>query len=96
MPQASDLQRALMAKWFPKCTNGFDNDSGIDDGVAIAFLLARGWTETSGLWHKPTLSYQPSVYEVECLTFLRDEWDHDWAEPLFYTLEHNGDFVNAE
>lgn len=68
MPQASDEQRAQMAKWF--------GGNGIDDGPPMRFLLARGWTERGGMWRKPTEGYTPSYYEWACLEFLCDEWDH--------------------
>lgn len=78
MPQASDEQRDLMAKWFP-----VDNEAGVDDWQPIQFLQARGWAEKAGMWSKPSPSYNPSYYEVQCLLFLRDEWDYDWLTPLF-------------
>lgn len=84
MPTASDYQRALMAKWFPSTDP--DNSSGVNDGPPYAFLIARGWTEKSGLWSKPTSFHNPSMYEVECLLFLRDEWDYDFTRPLYQEL----------
>ena len=83
MPQASDVRRARMAQWFPTGRDGCINRSGTDDGAPARFLLARGWTEEAGMWSKPTQSYNPSIYEVECLLFLRDEWDYDWYKPLY-------------
>lgn len=87
MPQASDEQRALMAKWFPVYVDGpygvTANDSGIADGPPAHFLLIRGWIEINGMWHKPTPAHSPSIYEVECLRFLRDEWDYDFHRPLY-------------
>jgi hypothetical protein len=73
MPSASDELRNLMVTWF----------GDMDAGPPAQFLLARGWTEKNGYWSKPTESHNPSVYEVTCLRFLRDEWDHDWVRPLF-------------
>ena len=73
MPQAADDQRALMNQWF----------GSIDCIGPIDFLLARGWTEKGGMWSKPTPAYDPSIYEVECVKFLRDEWDYDWHRPLY-------------
>jgi hypothetical protein len=58
-----------MTRWF----------GDIDDYPPTAFLLARGWTEHAGMWTKPTPAHTPSTAEVECLTFLRDEWDYDPA-----------------
>lgn len=88
MPTSSDQQRALMAKWFPTF-DGPDgpttpNDSGIADGPPIRFLIRRGWDlDNGGMWSKPTPSYNPSIYEIECLLFLRDEWDYDFHKPIF-------------
>lgn len=86
MPQASDTDRALMAKWFPRGINGTSNDSGIDDGCPAHFLRSRGWIDRGGIWYKPTPSYNPSIYEVACLLFLRDEWDYDFIRPLYPEL----------
>lgn len=83
MPQASETQRAQMAKWFPRGAGGFDNDFGVDDGAPYEFLMARGWTDNGGLLSKPTPSYNVSYYEVQILLFLRDEWDYDFHKPLF-------------
>lgn len=81
MPTSSDEQRARMAKWFPHVD---ENMSGTDDAPPSRFLLARGWTlDRGGMWSKPTPSHNPSVYEVECLLFLRDEWDYDFHKPIF-------------
>lgn len=92
MPQASDAQRALMAKWFPTYDDpqygATSNASGIADGPPMQFLLARGWTHKAGMWTKPTPSYTPSIYEVEILLFLRDEWDYDFHKPLYPELEN--------
>jgi hypothetical protein len=68
MPQASDAQRELMAKWF--------GGDGIDDGPPYAFLMSRGWTDKAGMLVKPTRSYSISQYEWECICFLCDEWDY--------------------
>lgn len=77
MPQASDEQRALMQAWF--------NDS-ISDGPPTEFLRARGWIEVGGMWEKPTSSHSTSAYEIECLKFLRDEWDYGFqSDQLFFT-----------
>lgn len=74
MPQASDKQRELMSSWF-----GDFMDQG-----PYNFLIAHGYTcDRDGMWSKPTSSHNPSIYEVECLKFLRDEWDYDWHGPLF-------------
>jgi len=73
MPSAGDKACECMRKWF----------GDISDYGPCKFLLARGWTETAGVWKKPTLSHNPSPYEVDCLLFLRDEWDHDFERPLF-------------
>lgn len=73
MPQASEEQQELMKKWF----------DSIDDHGPTEFLLSHGYTEKAGMWSKPTPSHNPSVAEVECLMFLRDEWDHDFHHPLF-------------
>lgn len=77
MPSASDELNDLMAKWFP-AHEVFASDHG-----PIQFLLSHGWTEQAGMWFKPVSAYNPSIYEVMCLKFLRDEWDYDWHEPLF-------------
>jgi hypothetical protein len=77
MPQASESLRTLMRQWFHTT----------DDGPPTRFLDARGWTCHKGMWTKPSPSYQPSDYEVACLRYLRDEWDHDWHKPLFFTLD---------
>lgn len=73
MPTASNKARAAMEKWF----------GTVDDAGPSRFLLARGWFELGGLWRKPVESYNPSSYEVDCVLFLRDEWDHDFVRPLF-------------
>lgn len=73
MPSSSDAQRQLMHTWFGDC----------DTIGPMQFLFARGWTEEAGMYTKPTPTYNPSVYEVECLLFLRDEWDFDFHKPLF-------------
>ncbi len=73
MPQASDAQRAVMEKWF----------GSIDDAGPTDFLLARGWSQHAGVWSKPTPNHNPSAYEIECLLFLRDEWDYDFHRPIF-------------
>lgn len=80
MPTASDESRALMAKWFGKHN---DEYAGLHDGPPMEFLFARGWTEERGMWSKPTPSHNPSIYEVACLLFLRDEWDYDFVKPLY-------------
>lgn len=77
MPQATGDFRALMNKWF---------GDPISEQGPMQHLFSRGFTEANGLWYKPTPSYTPSVYDVACLLFLRDEWDFDWAEPLFDTV----------
>lgn len=74
MPSCSDSQAALMRAWF---------GSDVGDYEPSRFLLARGWTEREGMWYKPTSAYTPSIYEVECLLYLRDEWDYDFHKPLF-------------
>lgn len=76
MPQASDEDRNVMRRWFGSIS---------DDGPA-KFLLARGWTEKAGMWSKPTSFYSPSIYEVKCLVFLRDEWDYNWKDALYQEL----------
>lgn len=68
MPQASDEDRELMAKWF--------GGDGINDGPPYEFLKARGWTEDRGVWRKPTPSHTVSEYERACCYFLCDEWDY--------------------
>lgn len=78
MPQASDATRALMEKWF--------HDPISDEGPT-KFLLSHGWHDANGMWFKPTSAYTPSIYEIACLMFLRDEWDHNWHEPLFSQRE---------
>lgn len=77
MPTASNSQRDLMNKWF---------GDEIDDRGPTKFLLARGWTERGGMWTKPVSAHNPSDYEVQCLLFLHDEWDHDFHTPLFYSV----------
>lgn len=74
MPQASDGQRDLMAKWFPEASA-----PGIDDWPVIQFLEAHGYTFTrGGMIEKPTPSHTVSMFEWECLNFLCDEWDYDY------------------
>lgn len=77
MPTATDAQRTLMKKWF----------GSIGDDGPSRFLLARGWNERGGMWYKPVPSHTTSAYELECVKFLRDEWDHDWhaSGDLFFT-----------
>ena len=67
MPQASaDLRR----KW--------GDEGGAGDGKAIAFLEQHGWRqEGTGMWRAPS-DRQPTDAEYEALTFLCDEWDHDF------------------
>lgn len=77
MPSCSQELHDLMVKWF-----GEDDH----DYHASQFLHARGWTEKAGVWSKPTSAYMPSLYEVNCLLYLRDEWDFDWVQPLFPEL----------
>ncbi len=91
MPQASDAQRKVMARWFPICADGSPNKDGIDDGRPYLFLLSRGYTEKAGMWSKPTPSHTVSVEELECLLFLRDEWDYDYHKPLYRILPSEED-----
>jgi len=74
MPQASNMHRALMEKWF---------GDPIDDGPPSLFLISRGYTETRGYWRKPTPAHTVSHEEACCLDFLMDEWDHAflWDAP---------------
>ena len=88
MPEALPAQRRLMATWFPRNRFGDSNTEGIDDGPPYAFLISRGYTEDAGFWHKPTPSHTPTNEEVECLLFLRNEWDYDFVDPLFTPLPH--------
>lgn len=76
MPQASDLQRALMAKWFPHYEDGTPNEGGIADGPPARFLLSHGFVEKCGMWYPPTPTYNISPDELACLEFLCDEWDY--------------------
>lgn len=95
MPTSSDAQRALMARWFPHSGPDGDNSTGIDDSGPCAFLFARGWTEHSGMWVKPTPAYTPSIYEEACLIFLRDEWDYDFQKPLYPYYDYSTGVLHA-
>ena len=67
MPQASDAQRDLMAQWF---------GDPVSDGGPLDFLMARGWSCRGGMFRPPVPYYRPSIYELECVDFLCDEWDY--------------------
>lgn len=70
MPSASDAQHQIMKEWF---------GSEVGEEEPRRFLAARGWTEQAGMYSPPVPSHNPSIYEVECLLFLRDEWDYDFT-----------------
>lgn len=71
MPQASDEDRAKMAKYF--------GGDGIDDGPPSHYLHGRGWIFTnSGMIQKPSADYKPTEQEWDCLYFLCDEWDYGY------------------
>lgn len=86
MPSSSPAQHSLMTKWF----------GSFDDRGPYQFLRARGWTEKAGMFTKPTPSHTTSAYELECLKFLRDEWDYDWHAPsnLFFTDVYRDAHIN--
>ncbi len=67
MPQASDELRAAMCRWF---------GDEVSDSGPLLFLVARGWTFPGGMCVPPVPAHQPSQYEMACIAFLCDEWDH--------------------
>lgn len=71
MPQATDEQRDQMKQWF---------GDEVSDAGAIELLLSHGFTESRGMWAKPTSAHTVSCYELECLNFLCDEWDYAYEE----------------
>ncbi len=71
MPQASDDDRAKMAKYF--------GGDGIADGPPMQYLYDKGWKfKRSGMIEKPSLDYKPTKQEWDCLYFLCDEWDYGY------------------
>jgi hypothetical protein len=72
MPQASDEDRAKMAKYF--------GGDGISDAEPTQYLHGKGWIFTrGGLIQKPQLAgYNPCNKEWDCLYFLCDEWDYGY------------------
>lgn len=79
MPQASEKQRQLMTRWF----------GSIGDGGPEAFLLSHGYTCLKWRWYKPTRYHVPTCAEMECISFLINEWDYgelvDWKGELHCT-----------
>jgi hypothetical protein len=69
MPQASDELRNKMNEYF---------GSWVNDWGPTAYLLDQGYTEKDYLWSKPTREHVPTEKEIDCLNFLRAEWDHDY------------------
>ena len=69
MPTALDTQREFMHRWF--------GDYVCDRGP-LEFLRARGWTDSGGILTPPVSAHNPSVYELECVYFLCDEWDYGY------------------
>ncbi len=73
MPQASDEDRALMAKWF-------GDEIGCE--APSEFLQSRGYKlNRDWTWTKPTPSHSVSAEEKACIFFLIDEWDYDGCRP---------------
>lgn len=71
MPQASDEDRAKMARYF--------GGDGISDAEPTQYLHSRGWVFTrSGMIEKPSADYKPTAQEWDCLYFLCDEWDYGY------------------
>ena len=69
MPQASDEDRAKMAKYF--------GGDGISDSPPMQYLYRKGWKFLpGGMIEKPAPDYLPCTKEWDCLYFLCDEWDH--------------------
>lgn len=70
MPQATDELRAVIFKLF---------GDEIDDGGPLAFLLSHGFTDVKGVIFPPTPAHNVSVDEMNCIEFLFQEWDYDYA-----------------
>jgi hypothetical protein len=71
MPQASDEDRAKMAKYF--------GGLGISDAEPTQYLLSEGWKFLpNGMIAKPVPDYKPMQKEWDCLYFLCDEWDYSY------------------
>ena len=71
MPQASDEDRAKIAKYF--------GGSGISDAEPTQYLHGKGWKFTQGgMIEKPCEDDTPCEQEWDCLYFLCDEWDYGY------------------
>lgn len=79
MPQATDELRQRMLERF---------GSAIDDYKPWSFLRERGYTENRFRINWP--SHTPTEEELECINFLCDEWDWDFAGPPL-TMARPGD-----
>lgn len=73
MPSTSQAVHDLMKKWFPEIEDLY----GLD-GAAFRFLEVRGWTDKAGLLIPPTPSHRCSIYELQCIRYLCEEWDYAW------------------
>lgn len=67
MPSATDELRNKMNTYF--------GDS-IDEQGPMKFLRDNGWKlDRNWVYHTPTFSYEANEKEIDCITFLAQEWD---------------------
>lgn len=78
MPQALDEQRDLMGKWFGDRTS---------DRPPTAFLESHGFKLTPDWkWELPTPAHTVSCYELECVCFMKREWDYSLFSSSVYEI----------
>lgn len=71
MPQATDELRAIIQSYFGK---------GLDDFAPSECLRKNGWVEVgNGLWQSPMPWEKLDRATKNCMQFLIDEWDHEYA-----------------
>lgn len=81
MPQAGNLHRALMKKWF---------GDEINEQGPLQFLFSHGFLEVeSGVLITPVPSHTLSADERACISFLINEWDFYYLpDPNRYALDY--------